>query len=308
MWIRIISCIARLLGCLTLGACLAATPHHPGTGTQPNIPLPTLGGLQFWADVQWSHGWRIQENVLFRHHRLLDPDDVRRAWGSRAACHAALDRRAPVPEIREPVDHLVVLLHGLGRSRHSMMPLARSLEAAGLDTVSLAYPSTRADLEQHAQQLNGLLDNLAGVSRISFVTHSLGGIVVRKALAESAAWRARIELGRVVQLGPPNQGSQLARWFAPTPISWVLGPSLTTLACDTPSELPALPCELAIIAGGKSDQSGWNPLLAGDDDGVVRVEETWLEEASEHHSVRSMHTLLMRNERALDITVRFLTR
>jgi len=306
MWLRILARTAQILGALTLGACLSVSPHHPGTGVHANIPLRTLGGIQFWADVEWRSGWRIQENVLFRHHRLLDPENVRRAWGSRAACREALDRRAPATATDRSVEHLVVLLHGLGRSRHSMAPLAETLESAGLSTACLAYPSTRAGLDEHAQNLNGLLNELRQVSRVSFVTHSMGGLVVRKALGQPAPWRARIELGRVLQLGPPNQGSQLARWFEPTPIGWVLGPSLTTVATDEARDLPALPCDFAIVAGAKPDSDGWNPFLRGDDDGVVRVEETLLPGADEHHSVQAMHTVLMRNEDVNEIALRYL--
>ena len=48
-----------------------------------NLATRTLGGLQFWGDVCAFHGWRIQHNVFTNHFRLLDPSDVRWAWGSR---------------------------------------------------------------------------------------------------------------------------------------------------------------------------------------------------------------------------------
>ena len=44
--------------------------------------MPTLGGKVFWGDNFIYAGWRIQENVVTGHHRLLDPDDVRQAWGT----------------------------------------------------------------------------------------------------------------------------------------------------------------------------------------------------------------------------------
>lgn len=308
MWNRILTRLIHLGGTLALGACLAVCPHHPGTGVHANIPLRTLGGLQFWGDVEWHDGWRIQEHVLLRHHRLLDPEDVRRAWGSRSACRAVLDGKTRATPVARHPQHLVLLLHGLGRSRHSMEPLAERLDAAGFSTACLAYPSTRAGLEEHARRLNGLLDELHGVSQVSFVTHSMGGLVLRKALGQEAAWRARIGLGRVVQLGPPNQGSQLARRVRHSPIGWLLGPALTSVATDEASDLPLLPCDVAVVAGGKSDRRGWNPFLDGDDDGVVRVEETRLEGAGEHHHVRALHTVLMEKEEVGDIVLRFLTR
>src|SRR5215207_4371886 len=54
-----------------------------------NLPLPTLGGEQFWSDELVYQGWRIQQNVLSEHYRLLDPQNVRRAWGTAEQCQAA---------------------------------------------------------------------------------------------------------------------------------------------------------------------------------------------------------------------------
>ena len=57
---------------------------------RPNIAMPTLGGKVFWGDNFIYAGWRIQENVVTGHHRLLDPGDVRQAWGTYAQCLAVL--------------------------------------------------------------------------------------------------------------------------------------------------------------------------------------------------------------------------
>src|SRR2546425_11887355 len=56
-----------------------------------NVAMKTLGGRQVWGDVVHFHAWRIQQNVLTKHYRLLDGDDVRHAWGSREQCQAKLD-------------------------------------------------------------------------------------------------------------------------------------------------------------------------------------------------------------------------
>ena len=55
-----------------------------------NLPMPTLGGRQFWADCQFFRGWRIQKHVYSGHYRLLDPSDIRRAWGTLEECRQAL--------------------------------------------------------------------------------------------------------------------------------------------------------------------------------------------------------------------------
>jgi hypothetical protein len=47
----------------------------------PNIPFPTMGGAVFWNDLAEYNGWRLQQNMLTQHCRVLNPDDVRVAWG-----------------------------------------------------------------------------------------------------------------------------------------------------------------------------------------------------------------------------------
>ena len=85
-----------------------------GTG-QLNIPFPTFGGKQFWSDQVVYCGWRIQKNVYTDHCRLLDPDDVRYAWGTFEACRVALEKRRIEKGLRPRSEHAVFLVHGLMR-------------------------------------------------------------------------------------------------------------------------------------------------------------------------------------------------
>ena len=274
---------------------------------RPNLAMPTPGGLQFWGDVFWFDGWRIQEHVFTGHYRLLDPADVRHAWGTRQACRTAFEAARRDDHLPRPSGHLVVLLHGLGRTSASMAQMQRSLEAAGYATAALTYPSTRRSLADHADQLVQVLERLEGVEQVSFVTHSLGGIVVRAALARDGAWRERVELGRVVMLAPPSNGSSIARDLEDfLPAQLVLGPVAKDLAADEIREIPPPPCPFGVIAAGGPREEGWNPLLEGDDDGVVSVEETRLEGADDFLVVRGLHTFLMNDEDVIAATLRFL--
>ena len=95
----------------------------------PNLRMPTFGGKQFWSDELVHGGWRIQRNAWSSHYRLLDPDNDRLAWGSWDDCHQRwlqLKRERDIPALRPRV---VILLHGLGRSRASMAGLAEYLES-----------------------------------------------------------------------------------------------------------------------------------------------------------------------------------
>ncbi len=54
-------------------------------GAMPNIPTPTMGGKVFWTDLANVNGWRIQQNTIFKNCRIIDPNNIRRAWGGETA-------------------------------------------------------------------------------------------------------------------------------------------------------------------------------------------------------------------------------
>jgi hypothetical protein len=292
-----------------------APDGRPGADDAPrprlNLPLPTFGGAQLWADLRWRAGWRLQENVATGHCRLLDPANVRRAWGSRAACLAILDERVPPGAPSAAPDRpLVVLLHGMGRTRVSFARMRRELEAAGWRSARRSYPSTRRSIPEHAAWLEGVLDGLAadGEARsLCFVTHSLGGILVRSALARQGSWRSRLEVERIVMLGPPNQGSAFADRLAGLRIfRWLYGDTGVGLVPEEVRRIPPPDRPFLIVAGARGDGRGWNPLLPGDDDGVVRLAETHLEGAASHVVVRCLHAFLAGDREAIAHTLAFL--
>jgi hypothetical protein len=298
---------------LTLTAAGCASPvTEPAPHSRLNLPLPTFGGAQLWADARWRAGWRIQEHVGTGHFRLLDPANVRRAWGSREACLAALDARVPAgAKTAADARPLVILLHGMGRTRVSFARMKRELEAAGLRTARLTYPSTRRSIEQHADWLESVLGALAAdeqASSVHFVTHSLGGIVVRVTLARGGRWRDSLEVERIVMLGPPNQGSafadRLAGWRL---FRWLYGETGVALIPDQVRRYPAPDRPFLVIAGARGDGHGWNPWLPGEDDGVVRLEETYLEGAAGHVIVRCLHAFLAADREVIAHTLDFLT-
>jgi hypothetical protein len=91
------------------------------------LTAKTLGGRQFWADVAFLHEWRIQQNVLTGHYRLLDGDDYRHAWGTREACRRKLDEIRVARNLAPMSGEAVILIHGLVRSSKSMGKLQRRL-------------------------------------------------------------------------------------------------------------------------------------------------------------------------------------
>ncbi len=262
---------------------------------------------QLWADEVIHAGWRVQTHVLIDHCRLLDRDGRARARGRGGHCAEALARARAEEKLQPASDHLVLLLHGLGRSPIVFAKMEPALRAAGYEAVAISYPSLTRDIQDHAAQLNRLLDSAEGASRVSFVTHSLGGIVLREALAREAAWRDRLALGRIVMLAPPNQGSELAAALDDFSLfHMVAGPSAEQLVKGR--RYAALPSkvEVGVVAGGTPDGDGFNPLLSANNDGVVTVEETKLASATDALVVPALHTFIANDPEVIAATLTFL--
>lgn len=301
-----------LLATLSSAALLLGAPS-PAIGQ--GVAVPTLGGKQFWADERFLHQWRIQRNVLTDHCRLLDESDRRHAWGSFDHCVAELEtikRREQLPPMKGTA---VIVLHGLGRSRASMDKLCDYLREQGRFTVfNVSYPSTRRPVADHARSLTQLIEHLEGIDRIHFVAHSMGNIVIRHYLAdqtdEAADRHPDPRFGRMVMLGPPNHGSLAARALSENNLfTTVHGQAGQELGRDWAKLEPKLATprlEFGVIAGGRRDDGGFNPLLPGDDDGTVTVASTRLAGASDFIVVPVLHFRIMSDERVIRYTLHFL--
>jgi len=271
------------------------------------LPLPTLGGKQLWGDVFLYGGHRIQRNVLTQHHRLLAPGDIRLAVGTWETCYNAFERHRKTGRIQLQSDHLVLLLHGFFRSKDSFGPMTRALQRAGYAAHGVNYPSTRQGLDDHARQVELLLDRSQGYKRVSFVTHSMGGIVARVLLSRESAWRERVEVNRLVMIGTPNRGAQLVTHLSQLPgIEEVGGPALAALAPQRAADLPVPRTKFGVIAGARGDGKGYNPLLHGDDDMTVSVASTRLPGAEDMLIVNAVHTFIMVNPTVVRATLNYL--
>jgi len=292
-----------------------APAETPATGHNEIIAMPTMGGNQFWADELFFRGWRIQYNVVMDHYRLLDPNDCRHTWGTFAECRAKLDEIRRRENLRPMEGRAVIVLHGLMRSRKSMAKLCKHLEEqGGFTVINVTYPSTRRSIGQHARSLARLIENLDGIDEINFGGHSMGNIVVRHYLGDQLAGignRPRDRrLRRMVMLAPPNQGSEVATALAGNGLfALVDGTPGQELGADWASikdKLAVPPFEFGVIAGGRGDDRGYNPLLPGDDDATVTVAGTHLEGEADHLVVPVLHSFIMKDPRVIEYTLRFL--
>jgi triacylglycerol lipase len=199
---------------------------------------------------------------------------------------------------------LIILIHGLGRTRASMVPIHIAARRQGYRVINWKYASRRRTIEQHAEALARDLDEAVtgNATRVHFITHSLGGIIVRALLAK----RDLPNLGRVVMLAPPNHGSEVAdllhncslfRAFTGRP-----GQELGTRSMSGAGALPPS-CEVGIIAGSRG--SVFSRWIAGENDGKVSVRNARLDGASDFAVVRRTHTTIPCTPEVIRMAMRF---
>jgi triacylglycerol esterase/lipase EstA (alpha/beta hydrolase family) len=205
----------------------------------------------------------------------------------------------------------VVLLHGLGRGPASMRPIERALRREGVDVLNLSYPSRRAPIVRHAELAARAIEKRAPGGRVHVVTHSMGGIVLRVAVANGRLPLERV--GRVVMLAPPNRGSALMDRLRSHPVLGgvyrrMTGPAGADIAvsAEMTATLQPVPFELGVIAGDRYVNPYLTRLIEQPNDGKVSVAETMVDGMRDHIVVPHSHTFLMRAPRVIAQVIHFL--
>ncbi|GBC60464.1 acetyltransferase [Desulfonema ishimotonii] len=221
------------------------------------------------------------------------------------ACTACA-RSAP----RQSKDETVILLHGMGRTRRAMSEMARYLRSNGYRVVNPGYPSTREAIDaiaaNHLAPVVERCRNEQPGTPLHFVTHSLGGIVVRQYLQKHTLPPG----SRVVMLSPPSRGSELADclrdfWL----YRWRNGPAgqqLGTGPHSVPNTLKPVKAEIGVITGNRSFNPLFSQLIPGPDDGKVSVARARLAEMTDFTVIPATHTFIMRHPTALKQILYFL--
>ena len=207
----------------------------------------------------------------------------------------------PVATCRPPDPRdLVILLHGLNVTHHTMARIARALAASGYRVLNPTYPTRAIPLEQIATQwLPNFLaaHNAPAAPRLHFVTHSMGGLVVRLWLHETGA---PANLARIVMIAPPNQGSEVPDHLRGNALTRFLtginGARLGTDPESLPNRLTRSPekfpahIELGIIAGNRWLNPFFLPWIKGESDGTVSVASTRHPAMRDHIVMPHSHT------------------
>lgn len=256
-----------------------------------------MNRTQLWDDRALYAGWRLQQHVVLGACRLLDRDDITRArrWGE--GCATNLKAAKHKGNVSSAAGQPLILVHGMGRSTDLVGDLQSALRAANYQAAAISYPGLLRHIAGHVDEIEGLIDK-AG--------HSLADLVVRELLSRKAPWQEQLMLARVVILAPPNHGSALAEPLAPLPPHHGIGaPSAARIAAGGPFAPLPEKIEVAVVAGG-SGRWGFNPLLPGDDDGVVTVTKTELMGPGSSLLVPALHTVIAATPQRIAASLTFL--
>jgi Putative serine esterase (DUF676) len=280
-----------------------------------NWKSTTLGGMQFWTDYRWNSGCRLQKNAVTGHWRVLDAGNVRHGWGTRDECMPIFSKLVAETVGEVQFEHVVILMHGLMRTPRSMKSLSNALAAKKQWTlIAPNYASTRASIADHAAAFRELVEAIPGQPSIDIIGHSLGNIVVRHAIGD---WQRDNDpqgiverMKHMVMLGPPNQGATIARRLAKTGLfGTIAGKGGLELGRDweeLQQSLAVPPFPFAIVAGKLDATYISNPLVDGDSDFVVSVEETHLDGAKVEIVVPTIHSFLMDDPSVQEFVASFL--
>jgi hypothetical protein len=201
----------------------------------------------------------------------------------------------------------VVLLHGLAGNSRLLRKMERALQRTGFATLNLDYASRKRPIEALVEDIHPAIAEFSeSVGDLHFVTHSMGGILARAYLARYRPAR----LSRVVMLGPPNNGSEVADLLKNlAPYRAFFGPAgqqLGTQQSELLAELPPPQCAVGIIAGKRTIAPVTSFFVPRPNDGRVSVASTKLEGMADHIVLNASHTLMLLRRDAIEQTISFL--
>jgi hypothetical protein len=176
-----------------------------------------------------------------------------------------------------------------------MRPIDKFLKREGFSVFNLNYPSRKKSIEELGKFVREQIQsNEEKGIKLDFVTHSMGGIILRYIMKVDPL----PNLGRVVMLGPPNQGSEVVDRLSKLKIFKLMGPASLQLGTSSDgfvNTLGKVDFDLGIIAGNRSINPFLSFLISGPDDGKVSVERTKVIGMNDFMIVHCSHSFYMSN-------------
>lgn len=205
----------------------------------------------------------------------------------------------PLDEIVVKKDATIVLLHGQGRTRLSMVVLGKRFRSAGYQTLNFPYNQTIRSLDEISGQLVEFIGQKVKTSDYHLIGHSLGNVIIRNAFRKDYP----AGLGKIVMLAPPNQPAHLAKRLKKNLIYRLFtgdsGQKLSEEKFYRDLPIPRVP--FGVIAGDK----GQSLTFSEPNDGVVTVGSTKLEGMADWILLHHGHTFIMNCKDTFEHCVRF---
>lgn len=203
----------------------------------------------------------------------------------------------------------VYLVHGYAGIGTEMKEVQRAINKQGYQSEIYVYRSMSRDVDSVGAELFRKIQE-ERYDTISFVTHSMGALVVRALYEHLQSAPAFPFIHRIVMIAPPNNGSPVADFFAQFSfLKFIVGPNvnnLTTNQATGAGKYPVPTCEVGLIAGGRGSKSGFNLFVKGDNDGLLLPEQTKLGIEKDVVFVKSWHVGLLFHKKVLKHVVSFL--
>lgn len=203
----------------------------------------------------------------------------------------------------------VYLIHGYGGLGIELKKIQKTIEKEGYVSEIYSYPSLVKDVDSVGNNVFNKIKK-ENFDTISFVTHSLGALVVRSIYEHLDSITTFPFIHRIVMIAPPNNGSPVADYFAQFSfVKYIIGPNInniTTNPITGAGKYPIPTCEIGLIAGSYGKKKGFNIFIKGDNDGVLIPEQTKLGVEKDVVFVKSWHVGLLFNKKVLKYVTCFL--
>lgn len=204
----------------------------------------------------------------------------------------------------------VYLIHGYGSSTLLLNSIENYLKKNGFVTVNYSYSSIRDDIRKTGHDLYDRIKQ-DRIDTVSFVTHSMGALIMRALLTYSIKDSSFPVIYRIVMITPPNHGTELADFFSSSALfKFFLGPNVENMRTDSNSLANRLPVPLksqvGIIAGERDDSTGYNPFIKGNNDGYLTPDEAKLSVEKDFRIIYQSHTMITQSREARRLVLSFL--